>query len=290
MGVFGAETETLLVLYAICVALICLSIMVRSSAFHGTRRQKRQPGKKKGVAEPLLDLEAQGPSDGELGSGSVQYCLSCPHVLTWNRPADGEDGEEDDEDDLHAVFIDDTTDEAAQIEAAQLLQGLRTYAQVADASFQQAAAPAEPAAAAPPAPRKRGRPAGSKNKPTNPAEWEAKEVSVTITAGCTDIDASKLDDMDAFLSKYCLAGMFSLERGGTVCHLHLQGFVRMRAKTVRGITIAIKQHLQWDNGKQPFGSRVMCRGLTEHKLHTWVGLLGYCCKDMHEQHFQVCTL
>ena len=40
--------------------------------------------------------------------------------------------------------------------------------------------------------------------------------------------------------------------------------------------------------KQPFGSRVMCKGLTGTRLHTWPGLVGYCCKDMHEQHFQVC--
>jgi len=84
-----------------------------------------------------------------------------------------------------------------------------------------------------------------------------------------------------------LTGMFALERGGSVSHLHLQGVLRMKARTVRGITVAIKRHLQWDEGKQPFGSRVMCRGITGTKLHTWAGLVGYCCKDMHEQHFQV---
>ena len=72
-----------------------------------------------------------------------------------------------------------------------------------------------------------------------------------------------------------------------MCHLHLQGVLRMRAKTVRGITSAIKRHLGWDQGKQPFGSRVMCRELIEKKLHTWQGLLGYCCKDLHEDHFEV---
>ena len=85
-----------------------------------------------------------------------------------------------------------------------------------------------------------------------------------------------------------VAGMFALERGGTVSHLHLQGILRMQAKTVRGITAAIKRHLHWDEGRQPPGSRVMCRGLTGNRLHTWAGLVGYCCKDMHEPHFQVC--
>ena len=63
----------------------------------------------------------------------------------------------------------------------------------------------------------------------------------------------------------------------------------MRAKTVRGITLAIKRHLGWDiPGKQPAGSRVMCKGITGSRLHTWAGLVGYCCKDLHEEHFQVC--
>ena len=61
----------------------------------------------------------------------------------------------------------------------------------------------------------------------------------------------------------------------------------MKSKMVRGITTAIKQHLGWVKGKQPFGSRVMCRGISGHKLHTWEGLVRYCCKDMHEKHFEV---
>lgn len=64
----------------------------------------------------------------------------------------------------------------------------------------------------------------------------------------------------------------------------------MRAKTVQGITTAIKKHLRWDKGRQPDGSRIMCRSITGIKLHTWAGLVGYCCKDLHEQHFQVCTM
>ena len=136
-------------------------------------------------------------------------------------------------------------------------------------------------------PRKRGRPFGSKTKHDDPSLWEAKEVSVTITAGSCDIDSDLLNDMELFLEEYCMAGLFALERGGTVCHLHLQGVLRMRAKTVRGITAAIKVHMGWDKGRQPAGSRVMCRSLTNNKLHTWTGLVGYCCKDLHEEHFQV---
>ena len=65
----------------------------------------------------------------------------------------------------------------------------------------------------------------------------------------------------------------------------------MSAKTVRRITLAIKRHLGWDaTGKQPPGSRVMCKGITGSRLHTWAGLVGYCCKDLPEEQFQACDL
>ena len=112
--------------------------------------------------------------------------------------------------------------------------------------------------AVPELPRKRGRPFGSKGNQDDPSLWEAREVSVTITAGSCDIDPGKLNDMELFLEEYCMAGLFALVRGGMVCHLHLQGVLRMRAKTVRGITAAIKVHMGWDKGQQPAGSRVMC--------------------------------
>ena len=145
------------------------------------------------------------------------------------------------------------------------------------------------------------RPAGSKNKDT-PADFKVFEVNVTLTGGSCDIDPALLDVMETFLKEHCPAGMFALERGGTVSHLHLQvrlpmwtssrvsyGLVligrsdismnicrvlRMRAKTVRGITLALKRHVAWDaTGKQPPGSRVMCKGITGSRLHTWAGLV-----------------
>ena len=49
-------------------------------------------------------------------------------------------------------------------------------------------------------------------------------MSVPITGGYCDIDPAllQLDVMETFLKEYCLAGMFALERGGTVSHQHLQ--------------------------------------------------------------------
>ncbi len=127
---------------------------------------------------------------------------------------EGGDGEEDGSEDL---CMDDQTDEAAQLEAAQLLQEFRSFGQVAGAGCAApgavAAAAAVPAAGAtgagadPLAKRKRGRPLGSKSRAEAAADWEPKEVSVTITGGARDIEPSKLDDMEAFLSEYCLAGI-----------------------------------------------------------------------------------
>ena len=78
-----------------------------------------------------------------------------------------ESGEDFEEDDLQDLFIDDQADETADIEAAQLLQGLRSRDRVladSDASTPQ------PAAAAPLL-RKRWRPQGSNSKPESPVEW-----------------------------------------------------------------------------------------------------------------------
>ena len=184
-------------------------------------------------------------------------------------------------------FLNDRSTGAADAEATYLLRAARQPENVVGDLDPSASLPAT---AAPEIPRKRGRPFSSRNKQDDPSLWEPREVNVTITAGSCDIDPDRLNDMELFLEEYCMAGVFALERGGTVCHLHLQGVLRMRAKTVRGImmiTAAIKVHMGWDKGRQPAGSRVMCRSLTNNKLHTWTGLVGYCCKDLHEEHFQV---
>jgi len=207
------------------------------------------------------------------------------HVWRILFHADLEETETDEEAGFRCCLDDDRTSVAADEEASQLLQGLRPFKKILRGSGKWIAGP--DAVQPPGTARKRGRPVGSKKR-EDPLLWEAKEVSVTITAGSCDIDPGKLDDMELFLEAYCMAGLFALERGGTVCHLHLQGILRMRAKTVRGISAALKAHLGWDKGRQPVGSRVMCRSVTNNKLHTWPGLVGYCCKDLHEDHFQVC--
>ena len=63
---------------------------------------------------------------------------------------------------MDAAFVNNDTEKTADIEAAQLLQGLRTYPQVAgDAAARGAAHASGAAAASTPVPQKRGRPVGN---------------------------------------------------------------------------------------------------------------------------------
>ena len=137
-------------------------------------------------------------------------------------PVDEDEESQQEDDPLANAYIDDQTTEAADLEAAQLLQGLRTFQQVADADADvprprpaaaaaaagdvPAAAVAADAAGGPPK-RKPGRPRKNAPKQDDPANWEPKEVSVTITAGSLDIDPAKLDEMENFVTQFCMAGM-----------------------------------------------------------------------------------
>ena len=77
--------------------------------------------------------------------------------MTTLACAGEESGEDVQEDELQDSFSDD---EAADVEAAQLLQGLRSQDRVL--TYSDAGTPQAVAAAAAPLPRKRGRPPGSK--------------------------------------------------------------------------------------------------------------------------------
>ena len=178
---------------------------------------------------------------------------------------------------------DEADDAAALLEARLLLRGATSQSSPhtpsvgtppLGPSVSAAATASGVVSSASPPLRKRGRPNGSK-KTEDPTAWEPKEVSLTITGGSFYIDPVKLGEMEAFLEDCCLAGMFALEgrlsvtspsagallgsaalkevvninRKCAALLLCLQGVLQMRAKTVRGITIAIKQHLGWDWGK-----------------------------------------
>ena len=140
-------------------------------------------------------------------------------------------------------------DEAAVLEAKLLLRGSTSPSSQRTSSVDTpspspgtgvpAAAGAPVSSASPPL-RKRGRPNGSR-KTEDPTTWEPKEVSVTITGGSFDIDPAKLGEMEVFLEECCLAGMFALERGGSVSRLHLQ--VRYRESVARDGSLMHRQNI-----------------------------------------------
>ena len=129
------------------------------------------------------------------------------------------------------VLFHDEEEGAAACEARRILYGCTSSDDTLSAEWALdsgceaalAAAQAESPSAATAIPPKRSEadPPKSKNKDT-PADFEVFEVSVTLTGGSCDIDLALLDGMVTFLKEYCPAGMFALERGETVSHLHLQ--------------------------------------------------------------------
>ncbi|BDA42816.1 hypothetical protein COCOBI_03-7090 [Coccomyxa sp. Obi] len=133
--------------------------------------------------------------------------------------------------------------------------------------------------------RKPGRPKKVKEG-VPPEEFDEIEVSVTISAGSRDIEENCLPKMHTFLTDRCEMGLFSLEKGGTCYHLHIQGVIRIKAKSARTVNPLVRKALGWDK-EAPTGCKIMCKQLVQEKLHTWHGMIGYCMKDMHEPHHQV---
>eukprot|EP00250_Pteridium_aquilinum_P022110 c25305_g3_i1 orf=628-1830(+) len=135
-----------------------------------------------------------------------------------------------------------------------------------------------------PAEKKRaGRPRSKKPKDAGPLP--TLEVSVTISVGGGDIDRGLFPRINAFLVDKTQAGKCSIERGGAAFHLHFQMVARLQARSIIAVSKLVKSFLGWDV-TQPVGGMVLCRKLTNKRLHTFHGLLGYCMKDVSKEHFE----
>ncbi|MCO5549477.1 hypothetical protein L7F22_002948 [Adiantum nelumboides] len=94
------------------------------------------------------------------------------------------------------------------------------------------------------------------------------EASVTISVGGGDVDVGLLACMQEFLEKKTLAGICSVEHGRTLLHLHLQMVVRMWSTLFIAINKMVKNYLGWAKAPPP-GGIVLCRALTQRRLHTF---------------------
>ncbi|MCO5608062.1 hypothetical protein L7F22_062267 [Adiantum nelumboides] len=99
------------------------------------------------------------------------------------------------------------------------------------------------------------------------------EANITISVGGGNIDVALLACIQKFLENETLAGIFSVERGGTLLHLHLQMVVRMWSTSLVGINKMVKIYLGWAKAA-PSGGIVICRGLTQRRLHIFEGMVG----------------
>ncbi|MCO5565039.1 hypothetical protein L7F22_018709 [Adiantum nelumboides] len=112
------------------------------------------------------------------------------------------------------------------------------------------------------------------------------EVSVTVSMGGGDIDIALLGSIQEFLEKETLAWNCSIERGGTLLHVHLQMVLRMWSTSLVAINRMIKSYLCWAD-VAPQGGVVICRALTKRKLHTFEGMIGCSLKDNGQLYFQM---
>ena len=142
------------------------------------------------------------------------------------------------------------------------------------------------AAAAKPAPKRGRPPKDPSEKASTPPKPKLWELSVTISAGSCDIEQSTLDHMKTFLNERCEAGLFAFERGGSLAHRHIQGVIRVMCTGGKNMNTEIRKFLGWDKNKPSVGASVMCKALTQTKVHTWHGMIGYCQKDTGEEHFK----
>ncbi|MCO5609002.1 hypothetical protein L7F22_063222 [Adiantum nelumboides] len=77
---------------------------------------------------------------------------------------------------------------------------------------------------------------------------KAMEVIVTISVGGGNNDVALLGRMQQFLEKETLVGICSIERGGSLLHLHLQMVVCTWSSSLVAIDQMVKGYLGWGNG------------------------------------------
>jgi hypothetical protein len=94
------------------------------------------------------------------------------------------------------------------------------------------------------------------------------------------------------MNDHCTCDFFALERGERDFNLHLQGVISThRYQTPTAVTRSLKSHLGFA-AHQPFVGQGNVRSvaLANSRLHTFVGMLGYCMKDQGRPWFRSVAL
>ena len=134
---------------------------------------------------------------------------------------------------------------------------------------------------------RRGRPPTRRPRtPTRPRRIQAS-VTVWRRNGIMDTDWDKAVE---FLhqqedSDPGFAAFFAMERGPREGGLHIQGVIDIKSTSTQKINGDLKRALvAADDDGHPLN--VMVRQLSGRHLHTWIGMVGYCQKDMGQPHYK----
>lgn len=121
------------------------------------------------------------------------------------------------------------------------------------------------------------------------------EISVTAIVSGTDMPLEMFNSIEAWMKQHTSQGLFSYERDGVNGNGHAQGIVRTNGILPGKFTSMLKLHLTtWarNNGISADlirGIGVQSKRLSGQGIHTWLGMVGYCTKDIKLPHF-VCLI
>ncbi|KAL3678214.1 hypothetical protein R1sor_021170 [Riccia sorocarpa] len=121
------------------------------------------------------------------------------------------------------------------------------------------------------------------------AAVKRQELSMTISVVGGDISPQVFPLIQEILNQWkfeCESGVFAVERGGTLLNLHVQGVIALQCSSALDAKKRITAALKW-NEDRPVGAGVCVKKLTNKRIHSFVGMVGYCLKDKKELHFRV---
>ena len=114
------------------------------------------------------------------------------------------------------------------------------------------------------------------------------EFSVTVgTPGKDIVKGETKPGLEKFVEEYCKSAYFGLERGSSREYLHWQGVVVTKEDMCASVlNKKLKVCLGWLEPESEGKTHVKVKALTHNNdLHTSIGMLGYCSKDMGKEHF-----